>query len=211
MELLIKKGAAVDAKKPGYTPLSWAIWRNHKDVMRVLITHGADVNFRSDDWPFLHYAVWNNDKDMVELFVDHGAKLDVKDKSGWTVLHYAANQGYKEIVEYLVGKGADVKVENNDGRTPLLLLPIQEDHKGMFELLQKHMLAHNIAVTNVMVPSSCAQGDTVPISIRATDQLAPKELATPHSHFPSGDHVTCWKNPRRSRRPTTSLVASSAK
>jgi len=51
----------------------------------------------------------------------------------------------------------------------------------------------------------------VAISIRATVQAVPKELATPHSHFPSGDQVNCWKNPLRSMRLITFLVASSTK
>src|SRR5262245_58266738 len=33
--------------------------------------------------------------------------------------------------------------------------------------------------------------------IRATLQPVPKEFATPHNHWPSGDQVVCWKNPLR--------------
>ena len=46
----------------------------------------------------------------------------------------------------------------------------------------------------------------VAISIRATLQLAPKELDTPESQRPSGDQVNCWKKPLRGSVRTTRWV-----
>ena len=46
-------------------------------------------------------------------------------------------------------------------------------------------------------------------SMRAMLQLVPKELATPTSHFPSGDQVNCWKNPLRGSVRKTCRVAKS--
>ena len=47
--------------------------------------------------------------------------------------------------------------------------------------------------------------------MRAMLQLAPNELATPHSHRPSGDQVNCWKKPWRCHLRTTCFVATSMK
>ena len=47
--------------------------------------------------------------------------------------------------------------------------------------------------------------------MRAMLQLAPKELETPESHLPSGDQVSCWKNPLRGSVRTTCRLATSTK
>ena len=49
----------------------------------------------------------------------------------------------------------------------------------------------------------------VATSIRATLQLVPNEFATPESHFPSGDQVSCWKNPLRGSVRTMRRLATS--
>ena len=43
-------------------------------------------------------------------------------------------------------------------------------YKEITELLRKHALAHDVAVTNVSVPSSCAQGDTIPVIVSVANQ-----------------------------------------
>ncbi|MFC1761306.1 ankyrin repeat domain-containing protein [Planctomycetota bacterium] len=111
IELLIANGADVDANKPGYTPLTWAIWQldydSEKDIVEALVTHGADVNFKpKNDDPAIYYSVWNEDVELAELLFAHGARLNVK-SSGWTVLRHAAAAGNQELVEFFVNKGAD--------------------------------------------------------------------------------------------------------
>src|SRR5438128_6664137 len=46
-------------------------------------------------------------------------------------------------------------------------------------------------------------------SMRAMLQPVPKEFATPISHLPSGDHVSCWKNPWRGNVRSTLPVSAS--
>ena len=106
-ELLIAKGADVNAKTWGYPPLSWSVWNEDRDMIKLLVTKGTDVNFvPEDDWPFLHYVVWNNDRELVELLLVHGAKLNVNDEKGRTEFRLAVSEGHRSLASYLVSKGA---------------------------------------------------------------------------------------------------------
>jgi len=112
IELLIANGAIVDANKPGYTPLTWAIWQldydSKKDIVEVLVNHGADVNYKpSNDDPAIFYSVWNEDVELAKLLLAHGARLEAKSENGWTVLRHAAAYGNQKLVEFFVSKGAD--------------------------------------------------------------------------------------------------------
>jgi ankyrin repeat protein/beta-lactamase regulating signal transducer with metallopeptidase domain len=111
LELLIANGAVVDANKPGYTPLTWAIWQldynSKKDIVEVLVNHGADVNFKSsNDDPAIFYSVWNEDVELAELLLAHGARLEAKSENGWTVLRHAVAYSNQKLVEFFVSRGA---------------------------------------------------------------------------------------------------------
>jgi cytohesin len=106
-ELLIAKGAEVDANRPGYTPLTWAIWNDDRDIIMLLLKSGADANFDPEnDGPAIFYSVWNEDVELAKLLLAHGAKLDVKGGDGWTVFRHSVSQGSQELVEYFLSRGA---------------------------------------------------------------------------------------------------------
>jgi len=75
VELLIAKGANVNAKDNwNWTPLHSAVY-GHKDIVELLITEGANVNARdgADRTP-LFYAKDEGNAEIVELLGKHGAK-----------------------------------------------------------------------------------------------------------------------------------------
>ncbi len=58
------------------TPLLWAGFNGHDDVVKLLIKSGADINAKSTSGrTILSYAVQNNDADMVKYLLKNGAVI----------------------------------------------------------------------------------------------------------------------------------------
>jgi ankyrin repeat protein len=72
------------------TPLHYAAWKGHGEVVRVLLDLGADIDACSRDG---HY--------------------------GGTPLHAAAHGNQKEVAAILLERGADRSIVSCNGRTPL--------------------------------------------------------------------------------------------
>ena len=107
-ELLIAKGADVNAK-----------------------SEGLDM----DGWTPLHCAAVFGKNEVVELLIAEGADINAKNRGGVTPLYDAAFKGHKEIAELLIAKGADVNAKNENGYTPL---DFAKRHPEIAELLRKH-------------------------------------------------------------------------
>jgi ankyrin repeat protein len=88
MEVLVGRGANVNANPYRGTPLLWAIYANQTDATRWLIENGSDVDLRHDFGG-----------------ADHGR--------GATALHLAAQYGAEECAEILLDAGADVSLRDD--------------------------------------------------------------------------------------------------
>ncbi|MCC6003801.1 MAG: ankyrin repeat domain-containing protein [Thermofilum sp.] len=110
---LLRKGANVNAKygDSDLTPLHWAAFLGHVDVVRLLLEHGAEVNARNKygETP-LHRAAAYGRADAARLLLEHGADVNARDEYGWTPLHVAALQGRADVARLLLEHGADVNV-----------------------------------------------------------------------------------------------------
>ncbi|MHC4661230.1 MAG: ankyrin repeat domain-containing protein [Planctomycetota bacterium] len=122
-ELLIEKGAEVNAKAGGWgqTPLYWAVSSGHKAVSEILIAKGADVNAK-EIWGKtpLHNAASCGRKSVAEILIENGANVNARDRHDWTPLHFVIyGQENLEVAKLLIKKGADINAIDNKGRTPL--------------------------------------------------------------------------------------------
>ena len=101
-----------------FTPLTYAAWYGHVEVVRVLLEGGVNVDvavaFRQTA---LHVAAFNGHLDVCRLLLDWGAKVDHLDIWKDTPLHWTAWKGHLSVVKLLVERGADVRVKNGDGET----------------------------------------------------------------------------------------------
>ena len=123
---LISRGADINARAgSGETPLSYASFKGHKDVVNLLIEKGADVNIRDSegDTPLM-LAANGGHIDIVRTLISRGADVNNRNKQGNTALLYNSYRWKKEkrkkdIAELLISKGADVNIENNKGESAL--------------------------------------------------------------------------------------------
>ena len=108
VEMLISKGADVNAGAGGQVPLYAAAHTGRIDIAEYLIDAGANINgvdARKQRWS-LEAAVDSQDMKMIEFLLSKGA--DVKKGGGWSPLHHAVDVGNRDIVMLLIKHGADI-------------------------------------------------------------------------------------------------------
>ena len=136
VELLIARGADVNAQSPEGTALHAATFGGHADVVRVLITKGAKVN---DDGsagiPPLVLAARTGQAASAEALLEAGATVDARDSGGNTPLLLAASRGNADLVRVLLARKADRTAVNQFGNTPLDVA-LREGHPVIVELLE---------------------------------------------------------------------------
>ncbi|MDQ6959498.1 MAG: ankyrin repeat domain-containing protein, partial [Mariprofundaceae bacterium] len=117
-ELLIRKGADVNAKNAGQeTPLHDAAVQGNTEVVALLIRKGADVNARNDVQATpLHEAAMYGKTKVAELLILNGADVNARNKYQETPLHRAV--GNTKVAELLISKGADINARDEDQGTP---------------------------------------------------------------------------------------------
>ena len=121
-ELLINNGADVEGSQGPlkWSPLHFAVWREHEELVDLLISKKADVNSVDVNGnTALHYAVFDGSQKIVALLIAKGADVNLKNYSGVTPLHNASNKGPAGLIELLIANGADVNSLDIQGRTPI--------------------------------------------------------------------------------------------
>ena len=111
VELLLAKGAEVNAKKVGgYTPLAGAVMYGHKEVAALLLEKGANIEAANNykRTPLLLVARERGNFACAKLLIDKGADINAKDKFGATPIDLAAWRGFRPIVNLLIDKGAHI-------------------------------------------------------------------------------------------------------
>jgi ankyrin repeat protein len=115
--------------RSGATPLSIAIERGSKKMVRFLVEQGANPNY-SDDYcrfPPLFHCIRYGREMMVRLLLDLGANPDLRDTRGKSSLHYLVMCLGKlptavaaAFARVLLEHGCDVNAADEDGVTPLM-------------------------------------------------------------------------------------------
>lgn len=100
--LLLDRGAHINARSKGATPLMKAVLMNHADTARLLIDRGADVNAATDDGlTALIYSVQGNNMEIMQLLLGKGADVSPREYRGYTARTLAEEWKREEMVPLL--------------------------------------------------------------------------------------------------------------
>lgn len=168
VELLLGKGADVDCRQEGRTPLHTAIQAWNYAAARSLLQNGADAEARDKRRATpLQMLLTSNSKsqsstEMAKLLIEKGADVKSRDRSGIPMIHRAVcgrsfrrpadgnlNQLMygraidEDLTRSLLESGADPSAQDIYTRTPLHLV-VQFIHKDRQASFTKMVLDHGV-------------------------------------------------------------------
>lgn len=120
-----------------WTPLFYAAYQGHPDIIRMLLNQSTRVDvFDENGEAPLHVAVERGKEEVVDILLQHDAFVNVRNKLGMTPLHLAAKLGFNSIVKQLVSDhGAILDAMTITKQTPLHLAA----ESGQFEVCKTLM------------------------------------------------------------------------
>lgn len=104
-----------------WTPLHYAAFNKHLDVVKYLIVENAEIDPLSSSCFYtpLHYASFFGHISIMDFLISKGANINQQDCYNNTPLHIAALHGHIDAVKLLIVRGALQNSKNKDSKTPL--------------------------------------------------------------------------------------------
>jgi hypothetical protein len=102
--LLMRK---VEPNHAGWTPMHYAAFNGHPQIIAKLLASGGDANLRAPNgWTALMLAARNGNLEAVRILVGAGADLNVADPEFGTALEIARKGNHADIAVFLEKAGA---------------------------------------------------------------------------------------------------------
>lgn len=136
---LLEKGADPDVVtlQNRDTPLIFAAWKGHYEIVKLLIAAGANVNHRNNSYsnPF-DYAIRHQHEDIAIELLNGGVDPDYVDSRGNTILLTAATEKkFQKLIKAVLAKGANINAKSLEGNTALMISCKKKDTDTFFTLL----------------------------------------------------------------------------
>lgn len=122
VEVPLENGAHPDIRLQhrDRTPLLWAAFNGHPNVMRVLLDEKVDVNAKDRyNRTALQFSVKHRCDAAISTLLDRGADVNAGDNDGKTPLSWAAWSAHGINVQVLLDWGANADPQDKDGKPPL--------------------------------------------------------------------------------------------
>ncbi|GMI66471.1 tetratricopeptide repeat 10 [Hibiscus trionum] len=134
LELLISRGAEVDANPAAGTPLLRAVAGGKSDSVKILLENNANPNILSYDYSCpLALAISKVSMECVKLLLKAGADPNIS-VEGFSPLGLATSVWDAEIVKCLLNAGADPNVPNLSGFVPVEVAALDGNRDGVMTL-----------------------------------------------------------------------------
>lgn len=170
-QLLVSKGAEIDARNDEQdTPLFAALF-NSLDIARLLIAADADIQAKNKFGRTpLHELAYYGRCEESQFLIGYGANIHSRDNGGYTPLHEAAVSGMAEAALLLIVNGAEVNCESNSGYTPL--------HLAVSTHIMQHQLSWHLTTIEVLIKHGAN------VNARTKESKTPLELAQYNLDYP---------------------------
>ncbi|MEW6278188.1 MAG: ankyrin repeat domain-containing protein [Candidatus Eremiobacterota bacterium] len=137
--VLLDAGASVQGGPPDvtWTPLVWAAYRGHQEVVALLLEHGADPTSRGGN-P-IHYAAQRRHKEICRMLVQHGAidgLLESGSQDELELFRAAFSYDTESVVRVLERRPELIRAANREGETALHVAATLGDTRTVKELLR---------------------------------------------------------------------------
>ena len=137
---LIDSGFDINTKDVGgWSPLQYATYCDHLDIVEYLISKGVDIESKDNSGiTSLVRSVINNKTKLFKYLISVGTNVNTQDFNGDTPLHtnIICNNGDLEITKLLLKHGADPYIKNYGGHTPLDFCKNKEEFLNLIRMVK---------------------------------------------------------------------------
>jgi len=137
VEVYLKQGMKInELSQIGATPIIYAIWGSHTDVVHLLIEYGADVNLETERFGNpLSIASQVGNMAICQSLLVAGASVESCGKDGKTVLMEAIYNQHPYLAKFYIENGAKVDNQGPSGWTALMYASMIGDTISVQNLL----------------------------------------------------------------------------
>lgn len=192
VRLLLRNGASPLHKDyNGWSALTYAVWSQNYQTVRILLNNGADPNDPDVGFPPLVAAAYTGNYGITLLLLQRGADVnEVYKAQGTTALHYGVSirrpeipsqREARKIPALLIQNGAVPTIKDNAGNTPLFWAArwgepnavrlLLENEASPFERNYNGLFPFHYAIENDYGVASLMMGNFPADQINAFDEL----------------------------------------
>jgi len=145
--------------KTNQLPITMAVCREAKEVVKYFSENGADLNKinSSGNIPLGSICLYGNGGlSKAKILIDCGANINAKDKYGMTPLFHAVISRSYELVKYFIKCGADINETDLEGKAPLFYLCGEGTSIKILDYLKENGANINISDNAELTPLSIA-------------------------------------------------------